>query len=52
MTDTQKEVLLVLMEILPKIPKEAQNYFLGYGGDRTRAKKERRAEPAEEKDIA
>lgn len=52
MTDIQKEVLAVLTEILPKMSKESQNYLLGYGEGMAMAYKEKRAEPAEEKDIA
>lgn len=52
MTDIQKEVLAVLTEILPIMSKEAQNYLLGYGEGMAMAYKEKRAEPAEEKDIA
>lgn len=52
MTDTQKEVLAVLTEILPLMSKESQNYLLGYGEGMAMAYKEKRAEPAEEKDIA
>ena len=52
MTDTQKEVLVVLMEILPKMSKESQNYLLGYGEGMAMAYREKRADPAEEKDIA
>ena len=52
MTDTQKEVLAVLTEVLPIMSIEAQNYLLGYGEGMAMAYKEKRAEPAEEKDIA
>lgn len=52
MTDTQKEVLAVLTEILPIMSVEAQNYLLGYGEGMAMAYKEKRADPAEEKDIA
>ena len=52
MTDTQKEVLAVLTEILPLMSKESQNYLLGYGEGMAMAYTEKRAEPAEEKDIA
>ena len=52
MTDIQKEVLAVLTEILPIMSKESQNYLLGYGEGMAMAYKEKRAELAEEKDIA
>lgn len=52
MTDIQKEVLAVLTEVLPIMSIEAQNYLLGYGEGMAMAYKEKRADPAEEKDIA
>ena len=47
MTDLQKEVLAVLAEVLPIMPKEAQNYLLGYGEGLIMAYKGKKEEPEE-----
>ena len=48
MTDTQKEVLAVLVEILPKMSRESQNYLLGYGEGMAMSYKEKQVEQTKE----
>lgn len=52
MTETQKEVLAVLTEVLPIMSKEAQNYLLGYGDGMAMAYKEKQEDVKNKKDIA